>query len=154
MPEIDTFLTFNDQAEEAARFYTSVFREAEIVRTSRYPDLGPEFPFPAGHVMTVDFTICGRRFTALNGGPSFAFSQGISIAVRCDTQDEVDEYWARFAEAGGKPAACGWIADQFGVSWQITPGKLIELITGPDAERAARAMRSMMTMQKIEIDRL
>ena len=152
MPTISTFLTFEDRAEEAARFYTSVFPDSEITRITRYPDLGAGFPIEAGRVMTVEFTLCGRAFTALNGGPQFSFSQGISIAVLCDTQAEVDEYWDRFVEAGGTPVACGWITDHFGVSWQIDPKVLTELISGEDREKAARAMKAMMTMVKIDGD--
>ncbi|MFG0273558.1 MAG: VOC family protein [Phycisphaerales bacterium] len=152
MPTITTFLTFNDQAEAAARFYTSVFPNSEITRITRYPDLGPESPFTTGAVMTVDFTLDGRPFTALNGGPSFSFSQGISIAAICDTQQQVDEYWNRFIEAGATPVACGWLTDHFGVSWQIDPKRLIDLIGDPDETKAAKAMQAMMTMVKIDTE--
>ncbi|HUN81169.1 MAG TPA: VOC family protein [Phycisphaerae bacterium] len=154
MPQINTFLTFNNQAEEAARFYTSVFPNSKITRVTRYPDLGPQFPFKAGSVMTVDFTLDGRPFTALNGGPSFTFSQGMSVAVLCETQQQVDEYWDKFVKAGGKPVACGWITDHFGVSWQIDPKLLIDLISDPDPVKAGRAMQSMMSMVKIDSDQL
>lgn len=154
MSTIRTFLTFNDQAEEAARFYTSVFPNSKITRTTRYPELGPEFPIKAGTVMTVDFTLDGREFTALNGGPQFAFSQGISIAVICDTQQLVDEYWGRFVEAGGAPVACGWITDHFGVSWQIDPKRLLDLIGDRDPATAAKAMQAMMEMVKIDSEQL
>ncbi len=150
MPQISTFLTFNTQAEEAARFYTSIFPNSKITRITRYPDLGPKAPFKAGHVMTVDFTLDGRAFTALNGGPQFTFTQGFSISVVCDTQQQVDEYWGKFVAAGGKPVACGWITDHFGVSWQIDPKLLIELITDPDPAKAGKAMQAMMTMIKID----
>lgn len=150
MPEISTFLTFNDQAEEAARFYTSVFPNSKITRISHYPDLGPQSPFKAGGVMTVEFILDGRPFTALNGGPQFAFSQGVSIAVICDTQEQVDEYWGRFVEAGGTPVACGWITDHFGLSWQIDPKVLIDLIADPAT--SAKAMQAMMTMVKIDAE--
>jgi predicted 3-demethylubiquinone-9 3-methyltransferase (glyoxalase superfamily) len=154
MPSISTFLTFNDQAEEAARFYTSIFPNSKITRISRYPDLGPQSPFKTGSVMTVEFTLDGREFTALNGGPQFTFSQGISIAVLCDTQQQVDEYWGKFVEAGGTPVACGWITDHFGVSWQIDPKVLIDMIAGPDQAKAAKAMQAMMTMVKIDSEQL
>lgn len=147
MPDITTFLTFNDQAEAAAGFYTSVFPRSEILRVSRYPDLA-EFASKVGTVMTVEFTLEGRAFTALNAGPRFTFSQGISIAVQCESQAEIDEYWGAFAAAGGTPIACGWMTDHFGVSWQFYPKLLTELIHDPD--RAARAMRAMMTMVKID----
>jgi len=152
MANIQTFLTFNDRAEEAARFYTSVFPNSKITRVTRYPDLGPQAPFKVGGVMTVEFTLDGREFTALNGGPQFAFSQGISIAVICETQAEVDEYWGRFVEAGGTPVACGWITDHFGVSWQIDPKVLIDLIGDP--AKAGAAMRAMITMVKIESEEI
>lgn len=151
MPEVRTFLTFNTQAQEAAEFYVSVFPNSEITRVTRYPDLGPQSPFQTGAVMVVDFTIDGRPFTALNGGPSFSFTQGISIAVLCDTQDEVDEYWQKLVDAGGTPVACGWITDHFGVSWQIDPRKLVEMIASEDNAVAARAMQSMMGMVKIDM---
>lgn len=154
MPQITTFLTFDTQAEEAARFYTSIFPNSKIMRIARYPDLGPQAPFKAGGVMTVEFTLDGRAFTALNGGPQFAFSQGISIAVLCDTQQQVDEYWDRFVAAGGTPVACGWITDHFGVSWQIDPKALIEMTTDPDPVKAGKAMRAMMTMVKIDSEQL
>lgn len=154
MAQFNTFLTFNDQAEEAARFYTSVFPNSKITRITHYPDLGPQFPFKAGSVMTVDFTLNGREFTALNGGPSFSFNQGISIAVICDTQEELDEYWDKFVAAGGKPVACGWITDHFGVSWQIDPKMLIDLIADPDPAKAGKAMQAMMTMVKIDSEQL
>ena len=154
MPQISTFLTFNTQAEDAARFYTSIFPNSKITRITRYPDLGPGAPFRAGGVMTVDFTLDGRAFTALNGGPQFTFTQGFSISVLCDTQRQVDEYWDKFVKAGGKPVACGWITDHFGVSWQIDPKLLIELIADPNPAKAGKAMQAMMTMVKIDSEQL
>lgn len=150
MTTIHTFLTFNTQAEEAARFYVSVFPNSKITRVTHFPDLGPGAPFTPGSVMTVEFTLNGREFTALNGGPQFNFTQGFSIAVICDTQAEVDAYWERFMAAGGTPQACGWLTDHFGVSWQIDPKVLIELIGDADREKAGRAMRAMMGMVKID----
>lgn len=153
MPQISTFLTFKDKAEEAARFYTSIFPNSKITRVSRYPDLGPQSPFVTGSVMMVEFTLDGRAFCALNGGPSFTFTQGFSIAVVCETQREVDEYWGKFVAAGGTPVACGWITDHFGVSWQIDPKVLIDLVSGEDgvkAGKAGKAMQAMMGMVKIE----
>lgn len=152
MPQITTFLTFNTQAEDAARFYTSVFPNSRITRITRYPDLGPQAPFKGGGVMTVEFTLDGRAFTALNGGPQFTFTQGFSISVVCDTQQQVNEYWEKFVAAGGIPVACGWITDHFGVSWQIDPKVLVDLISDPDPVKAAKAMRAMMTMVKIDGD--
>lgn len=152
MPQISTFLTFNTQAEDAARFYTSIFPNSSITRIARYPDLGPQAPFKPGSVMTVEFVLDGRTFVALNGGPQFTFSQGFSISVLCDTQAQVDEYWAKFLAAGGTPVACGWLTDHFGVSWQINPRVLMDLITDPDRAKAAKAMSAMMGMVKIETD--
>lgn len=154
MPHISTFLTFNNQAEDAARFYTSIFPNSKITRISRYPDLGPQSPFKTGSVMTVEFTLDGREFTALNGGPQFTFTQGFSIAVVCDTQQQVDEYWEKFVAAGGKPVACGWITDHFGVSWQIDPKLLIDLVSGSDPVASAKAMQAMMGMVKIDSEQL
>ncbi len=154
MPNISTFLTFNDQAEQAARFYTSIFPNSKITRIAYYPDLGPHAPFKAGSVMTVEFTLDGRAFTALNGGPQFKFTQAFSVAVVCDTQQQVDEYWNKFVAAGGTPVACGWITDHFGVSWQIDPKLLIDMITDPDRAKAAKAMAAMMTMVKIDSEQL
>jgi predicted 3-demethylubiquinone-9 3-methyltransferase (glyoxalase superfamily) len=160
MPQINSFLTFDTQAEEAARFYTSIFPNSKITRVTRYPDLGPQGGpqggphFKAGSVMTVEFTLDGRAFTALNGGPQFSFSQGVSIAVLCDTQQQVDEYWNKFVAAGGKPVACGWITDHLGVSWQIDPKLLMDMITDPDPTKAAKAMQAMMTMIKIDSEEL
>ena len=156
MPQINTFLTFNNQAEEAARFYTSIFPNSMITRITHFPDLGAQAPFKPGSVMTVEFTLDGRPFTALNGGggPQFAFTQGISIAVLCDTQQQVDEYWNKFVAAGGTPVACGWITDHFGVSWQIDPKLLIDMIADPDPAKAAKAMQAMMTMVKIDSEQL
>jgi predicted 3-demethylubiquinone-9 3-methyltransferase (glyoxalase superfamily) len=154
MPHITTFLTFNDQAEQAAKFYTSVFPNSKILRVAPYPDLGPEFPIKAGTVMTVAFSLDGRDFVALNGGPQFTFSQGISISVNCDTQQQVDEYWGKFVAAGGTPVACGWITDHFGVSWQINPKLLIELVSDPDPAKSKKAMAAMMTIVKIDSEAL
>lgn len=150
MPQITTFLTFNDQAEEAARFYTSIFRNSRITKVTHYPDLGPEFPFPAGSVMTVEFTLDGREFVALNGGPQFSFSQGISISVVCETQEEVDRCWDRFISEGGTPVACGWLTDKFGVSWQINPAILMKLLSDNDPVKVQKAMGAMMQMVKID----
>lgn len=154
MPTIATFLTFKDQAEQAARFYVSIFPDSKITRISHYPDLGPQAPFKAGGVMMVEFTLLGREFCALNGGPSFTFTQGFSINVLCDSQQQVDKYWDKFIQAGGKPNACGWLTDHFGVSWQIDPKLLIDMVTDPDPKKATKAMQSMMTMVKIDSEKL
>ena len=154
MPNITTFLTFNNQAEEAARFYTSIFPNSRITQITHYPDLGPQFPFKAGSVMTVSFTLDGREFVALNGGPQFTFSQGFSISVECDTQAEVDRYWDALTAGGGQPVACGWLTDKFGVSWQINPKILMEMVSDPDPVKAKKAMDAMMTMVKIDSEQL
>ena len=154
MLQINTFLTFDNKAEEAARFYTSIFPNSKVMRITHYPDFGPQSPFKAGSVMTVEFTLDGRTFIALNGGPQFTFSQGFSIAVICDTQQQVDEYGDKFVAAGGTPVACGWITDHFGVSWQIDPRLLIDMIADPDSAKAGKAMQAMMSMVKIDSEEL
>ncbi len=147
MPKITPFLWFDTQAEEAARFYASVFKNSRIVRMSRYGDAGPG---PKGSVMTVDFELDGQPFTALNAGPQFKFTEAISFTVHCKTQDEVDEYWTKLS-AGGAESDCGWLKDQYGLSWQITPTILIELLNDPDPQKSKRVMEAMMTMKKIDI---
>lgn len=146
MPRVLTFLTFNDQAEEAARFYTSIFPNSRITGTTRFPEGAPA---PSGSVMTVSFELDGREFVALNGGPQFSFGQGISISVQCDAQEEVDEYWAKLTE-GGEEVACGWLTDKFGVSWQINPSILMEMLSNPDPAKVKKAMDAMYTMKKID----
>lgn len=146
MPKVITFLTFNDQADEAARFYTSIFRSSGITGTTRYPEGAPA---PAGSVMTVCFELEGREFVALNGGPQFSFSQGMSISVQCETQEEVDEYWSRLTE-DGEEVACGWLTDKFGVSWQIDPTILMKMLSDPDPAKVKKAMDAMYTMKEID----
>lgn len=148
--KITTFLTFDNQAEEAAKFYTSIFKDASINGISRY---GEGAPAPQGSVMTVSFTLFGQQFVALNGGSHFKFTEGISLVVNCEDQEEVDYYWSKLTE-GGKEVACGWLTDKFGVSWQITPVRLIELVTDKDPETAKRAMQAMMKMIKIDLPTL
>jgi len=150
MPTITTFLTFKDQAEEAVEFYTSIFENSRIVSTTRYGDAGLG---PAGSMMTATFELEGQPFVALNGGPSFSFSQGISLLVTCETQDEVDEYWEKLS-AGGETNVCGWLTDKFGVSWQVVPRILGELMSDPDPEKSKRVMEAMLQMSKIESDAL
>lgn len=147
MPRIISFLTFKDQAEEAARFYTSIFPNSRITSITRYPGGAP---LPEGSVMMVSFELDGREFVALNGGPSFSFSQGFSISVQCETQEEIDYYWNRLSQ-GGQEVACGWLTDKFGLSWQITPRLLIEMVSDPDPVKAQKAMAAMMDMVKIDI---
>jgi predicted 3-demethylubiquinone-9 3-methyltransferase (glyoxalase superfamily) len=150
MQKISPFLWFDHEAEEAANFYVSLFEDAKITDISRYPEGSPG---PAGQVMTVSFQLAGQEFTALNGGPEFTFSEAISFFVHCKDQDEVDRLWAQLTE-GGAPGQCGWLTDRFGLSWQIVPDRLSELLADPDPERAKRAMQAMLQMQKIEIKAL
>ena len=150
MQKISPFLWFDDKAEEAASYYVSLFDDAKITDISRYPEGSPG---PAGGVMTVSFTLAGQEFTALNGGPQFTFSEAISFVVHCKDQDEVDRLWAQLTE-GGAPGQCGWLTDRFGLSWQIVPDRLLELVTDPDPGRAQRATQAMLQMEKIEIKTL
>jgi predicted 3-demethylubiquinone-9 3-methyltransferase (glyoxalase superfamily) len=150
MPKITPFLWFDNQAEEAAKFYTSIFKNSKITTVARYPEGSPG---PAGSVMTVDFELDGQRFTALNAGPLFKFTEAISFVVRCENQQDVDEYWSKLS-AGGEESQCGWLKDKFGLSWQITPNVLIEMLQDKDAEKSKRVMQAMLQMKKIEIKAL
>lgn len=147
MEKITPCLWMDDQAEDAARFYTSVFGNSRILGVTHYGEVGPR---PAGMVMTVNFELNGQEFVALNGGPEFTIDEAISFQVGCEDQDEVDHYWARLSE-GGEEGPCGWVKDRFGVSWQIVPTRLIELIGDPDPGRSQRAMGAMLKMKKIDI---
>lgn len=147
---ITTFLTFDGRAEEAVAFYTSIFDNSRILGSTRYGDAGPE---PKGSFMSATFELDGQEFIALNGGPSFSFSQGISLFVSCETQEEVDTYWEKLSE-GGEPGPCGWLTDKFGVSWQVVPRALGELLGDPDPQKSARVMEAMLQMGKIEIEGL
>ena len=159
MPRIQRItpcLWFDDQAEEAATFYTSIFAGSRIVAVSRYGEAGREaHGRPPGSVMTVAFDLDGQSFTALNGGPVFRFSEAISFQVSCETQAEVDHYWDKLS-AGGDPKAqqCGWLKDRYGVSWQIVPSVLPELLSHPDSEGSRRAFEAMLTMKKLDIPTL
>ena len=146
-----TCLWFDGQAEDAANFYVSVFKNSRIGTIVRYSEVGHGEP---GSVLTVEFEANGQKFFALNGGPQFKFNEAISFEIRCDDQDEVDHYWKTLTEGGGEEGPCGWLKDRFGVSWQIVPKRLIELITDPDQEKAQRVMAAMLKMRKIEIDEL
>jgi len=150
MQKITTFLTFNDQAEEAVKLYTSVFKNSKILSTTRYGDAGPGVK---GSLMTANFELEGQEFVALNGGPSFKFSQGISLFVGCDTQQEVDAFWEKLSEGGSK-GPCGWLTDRFGVSWQIVPRVLGEMLASKDRAKADRAMKAMLQMSKLDIAKL
>ena len=151
MQKITTFLTFDDQAEEAVDLYTSIFPNSKVTSRRYYGEAGPA---TKGSLMTAAFELDGQEFVALNGGPSFSFSEGISLFVDCETQKEVDRYWERLTEGGGEPGPCGWLKDRFGVSWQIVPRRLMELIGDDDRAKADRVMAAMMQMGKIEIDGL
>ena len=147
MQKITTFLGFDDQCEEAVKLYTSIFKNSRIVSTQRFGEAGPG---PKGSVMAMTFELEGQRFMALNGGPTFTFTEGISLFVDCQTQAEVDELWAKLTAGGGKPGRCGWLTDRFGLSWQIIPSVLGGLLGGKDPAGAARAMRAMLTMNKLD----
>ncbi len=141
MADITTFLTFNDQAEEAVRLYLSIFEHGKIATTMRQGD----------KVFSLAFELFGKPFVAMNGGPTFSFSQGVSLLVTCDTQAEIDRYYDRLLEGGGKEMQCGWLADKFGVVWQIVPRVLVDLIGDKDPAKAGRAVQAMMTMKKLDI---
>ena len=150
MQKITPFLWFDGKAEEAANFYVSIFKNAKILSVSRYGDAGPA---PTGTVMTVAFELDGQKFVALNGGPQFTFSPATSFVVNCETQAEVDEFWAKLSD-GGTTQGCGWLTDKFGLTWQIIPTVLPELLSDPDQEKSQRVMRAMLEMKKLEIDAL
>ena len=148
MPPITPFLWFDTQAEEAARFYTSVFPNSRIVEVVNYGEAGPG---PMGSVMTVRFELDGTAFVALNGGPAhYGFNLGVSFVVDCASAEDVDRYWSALTE-GGEEGQCGWLTDRFGLSWQIVPSRLPALLSDPDPERAQRAMQAMLSMKKLDI---
>jgi len=147
MQRITPFLWFDSQAEQAARFYVSVFTNSRIVKTVRYGEAGPG---PTGSVMTVAFELNGVPFTALNGGPLFHFSEAISFVVNCQSQSEVDVLWEKLS-AGGEPGRCGWLKDKYGLSWQLVPTVLPVLLGDPDAAKAQRTMQAMLKMDKLDI---
>jgi predicted 3-demethylubiquinone-9 3-methyltransferase (glyoxalase superfamily) len=147
MPKITTFLTYNNQAEEAVNCYVSIFRNSKILSVSRYGEGGPG---PKGSVMSVSFLLEGQEFYALNGGPHFTFSEGFSLFVNVETQQEVDELWEKLSE-GGEKGACGWLKDKYGLSWQIIPSALGELLSDPDPVKSKRVMDAMLQMGKIDI---
>jgi predicted 3-demethylubiquinone-9 3-methyltransferase (glyoxalase superfamily) len=149
--KITPFLWFDGQAEEAANFYTSVFDNSRILEVARYGEVGPG---EKGSVMTVSFELEGQKFVGLNGGPHYKFTPAISFYISCQTQDEVDYFWERLLENGGKPSQCGWLSDRFGVSWQVIPDALIEFLQDEDREKAQRVMQAMMQMVKIDINKL
>jgi predicted 3-demethylubiquinone-9 3-methyltransferase (glyoxalase superfamily) len=150
MQKITPFLWFDDQAEEAMRHYVSIFENANVLGVTRYGDAGPG---PKGSVMIAAFELEGQRFTALNGGPRFKFTEAISFVVNCETQEEVDELWDRLGE-GGQIQQCGWLKDKYGLSWQIIPSALPELMSDPDPEKVRRVTEAMLQMTKIDIAKL
>jgi predicted 3-demethylubiquinone-9 3-methyltransferase (glyoxalase superfamily) len=148
MQKITTFLWFDTQAEEAAKFYTSIFKNSKITSTSYYGDAGPG---AKGSVMTVSFELDGREFTALNGGPHYKFTPAISLMIDCKTQDEVDYFWEKFIAGGGEEVQCGWLTDKDGLSWQVVPEGFFDCIQGEDEEGSQRAMQAMFAMKKLDL---
>ena len=154
MQGFTTCLWFDDQAEEAARFYTSVFRNSRIGGITRYGESGARVSGrPKGSVMTVDFEAAGQKFMGLNGGPQFKFSEAISIVVNCESQEEIDEYWAKLT-AGGRESVCGWLTDKYGLSWQVVPAELDRMMQDKDPARTERVMAAVLTMKKLDLDAL
>jgi predicted 3-demethylubiquinone-9 3-methyltransferase (glyoxalase superfamily) len=151
MQKISPFLWFDGEAEEAARFYTGIFPNSKILGVARYGDSAREIPGQPekGSVMTVNFELDGQRFTALNGGPQFKFNESVSFVVHCKTQKELDGYWEKLTAGGGQEVACGWLKDKYGLSWQIVPEALLELITDP--KKSDRVMHAVMHMKKLDI---
>lgn len=148
MPRITPFLWFDGEAEEAAQFYVSVFKNSRIGKVARYGDAGPG---PAGSAMTVEFQLDGQQFIALNGGPDFKFNEAVSFSIECKSQEEVDEYWKKLTADGGEEGPCGWLKDKYGLSWQVNPTILGQMLSDPDRAKADRAMQAMLKMKKIDI---
>ena len=151
MQKITTFLWFDDNAEEAVNLYTSIFPNSKIVQVARYGEAGPG---PKGQVMTMSFDLAGQRFMALNGGPRFRFTEAISLMVNVETQAELDSIWSKLIAGGGQPSQCGWLKDKFGLSWQIVPTVLGELMSDKDPERSKRVMQALLGMTKLDIQGL
>ena len=147
MQRITPFLWYDTQAEEAAKFYVSIFPKSKILKTARYGEAGPG---PKGSVMTVEFELAGQRMIALNGGPHFKFTEAISLSVDCKDQKEVDRYWNKLSQ-GGQESMCGWLKDKYGLSWQVNPSILGKLLADKDAKKAKRVMEAMLKMRKIDI---
>lgn len=145
---ITTYLWFDGNAEQAVEFYTSIFPNSKVTQVARWGEGGPGRP---GTVMNIGFELDGQAFIALNGGPHYKFTPAISLFVSCDSQAEVDSYWSKLLAGGGKPNACGWLDDKFGVTWQVVPTKLVTLMSDKDAKRAGRVAQALMTMQKIDL---
>jgi predicted 3-demethylubiquinone-9 3-methyltransferase (glyoxalase superfamily) len=152
--QITPCLWFDTQAEEAAKFYCSVFKNSKITAVSRYPEAGQEVhKKPAGSVMVVAFEIDGLPFTALNGGPNFKFDEAVSFQIMCETQDEIDYYWDALTK-GGQEGPCGWLKDKFGLSWQVAPSVIATMMSDADGKKSARVMNAFMTMKKLDLARL
>ena len=150
--KITPCLWFDGEAEQAAEFYCSVFKNAKITQVSRYPEAGQEtHKKPAGSVMVVAFELDGQPFTALNGGPQFKFDEAVSFQVFCETQDEIDYYWSRLTGNGGQEGPCGWLKDRFGLSWQVVPAAIPRMMSDPDTRRSARVMNAVMAMRKLDL---
>jgi predicted 3-demethylubiquinone-9 3-methyltransferase (glyoxalase superfamily) len=155
MQKITPFLWFDHQAEEAAKFYTSVFKNSKVGKILRYDEASAKAAGgTVGSVLTIEFEIEGQKFTALNGGPQFKFNESVSFVVYCQTQDEVDYFWQKLTADGGQESECGWLRDKFGLSWQVTPTVLIEMLHDKDPKKSERVMNAMMQMQKIDISKL
>src|SRR2546430_14861594 len=155
MQKITPFLWFNDDAEEAAKFYTSVFKNSKVGKILRYDEASAKAAGrPAGSVLTIEFEIESQKFVALNGGPQFKFNESVSFVVNCETQDEADYFWEKLTAGGGQESACGWLKDKFGVSWQVTPTVLIDMLHDKDAEKSERVMKAMLQMKKIDVKTL
>jgi len=149
--KIKTFLWFDSDAEEAMNFYVSIFKNSKVLNVARYGDAGPG---PKGSVMTATFQLEGQEFIALNGGPLFKFTEAISLFVSCETQEEVDDLWKKLTAGGGAPSQCGWLKDKFGLSWQIIPTALMELMSDKDPAKSKRVMEAMLQMTKIDVSKL
>jgi len=149
--KIKTFLWFDNNAEEAMNFYVSIFKNSKVLGVSRYGDAGPG---PKGSVMSATFQLEGQEFIALNGGPLFKFTEAISLFVSCETQEEVDDLWKKLTAGGGAPSQCGWLKDKFGLSWQIIPTALMELMSDKDPAKSKRVMEAMLQMTKIDVSKL
>jgi predicted 3-demethylubiquinone-9 3-methyltransferase (glyoxalase superfamily) len=147
MPRITPNLWFDTQGEEAAEFYCSIFPNSKITNVTHYGDAGPG---PVGTVLTVDFVLDGQEYTAINGGPHFTFNEAISLLINCEDQEEVDHYWSKLTD-GGQEVQCGWLKDRYGLSWQVCPVGMIELLNDPDPERSQRAMKAMLGMVKLDL---
>lgn len=151
MQKITPFLWFDDNAEEAANFYVSIFKNSKVLNVLKYSDVGPG---PKGTVMIAEFQIEGQEFVALNGGPRFKFTEAISFVVNCETQEEVDYFWEKLSEGGGEKSRCGWLKDKFGLWWQVGPTIMNEMMADPDQAKADRVMQAMLQMDKIDIETL